>query len=277
MGQPRRGRRADRHHRLRPGRPRRRRVRAGPRPSVPTVSAGDSFGEIESTKSVSDVYAPVSGIVVEVNEALADGPQVAQRGSLRRRLDLHDPHERPGAVRRPARRRLPTRRSSRADDGLRLLQPLRPSQPARQQLLLELRLAARRQRRPHDHAHRRRPAAGRPGAGRRCRGAHGRPTRRQGGADRPLGHAGRRPLRPRRPTSPASAGIPTARSCSTTSPCPVATPRSSAPTEGYVVTDAGSLNGTYVNQERIDRAVLHHGDELQVGKFRLVLFERADA
>jgi pSer/pThr/pTyr-binding forkhead associated (FHA) protein len=46
--------------------------------------------------------------------------------------------------------------------------------------------------------------------------------------------------------------------------------------EGYVVTDAGSLNGTYVNQERIDRAVLHHGDELQVGKFRLVLFEKSD-
>jgi pSer/pThr/pTyr-binding forkhead associated (FHA) protein len=47
--------------------------------------------------------------------------------------------------------------------------------------------------------------------------------------------------------------------------------------EGYVVSDAGSLNGTYVNQERIDRAVLRHGDELQIGKFRLVLFERADA
>ncbi|MBA3289164.1 MAG: FHA domain-containing protein [Acidimicrobiia bacterium] len=46
--------------------------------------------------------------------------------------------------------------------------------------------------------------------------------------------------------------------------------------EGYVVSDAGSLNGTYVNQERIDRAVLRHGDELQVGKFRLVLFERSD-
>jgi pSer/pThr/pTyr-binding forkhead associated (FHA) protein len=46
--------------------------------------------------------------------------------------------------------------------------------------------------------------------------------------------------------------------------------------EGYVVTDAGSLNGTYVNHERIERAVLHHGDELQVGKFRLVLFERSD-
>jgi pSer/pThr/pTyr-binding forkhead associated (FHA) protein len=46
--------------------------------------------------------------------------------------------------------------------------------------------------------------------------------------------------------------------------------------DGYVVTDAGSLNGTYVNQERIDQAVLQHGDELQVGKFRLVLFERTD-
>lgn len=46
--------------------------------------------------------------------------------------------------------------------------------------------------------------------------------------------------------------------------------------DGYVVSDAGSLNGTYVNQERTERAVLHHGDELQVGKFRLVLFERAD-
>jgi pSer/pThr/pTyr-binding forkhead associated (FHA) protein len=46
--------------------------------------------------------------------------------------------------------------------------------------------------------------------------------------------------------------------------------------DGYVVTDAGSLNGTYVNQERIDETLLHHGDELQVGKFRLVLFERSD-
>jgi len=46
--------------------------------------------------------------------------------------------------------------------------------------------------------------------------------------------------------------------------------------EGYVVSDAGSLNGTYLNQERVDRAVLHHGDELQIGKFRLVLFERSD-
>jgi pSer/pThr/pTyr-binding forkhead associated (FHA) protein len=47
--------------------------------------------------------------------------------------------------------------------------------------------------------------------------------------------------------------------------------------EGHVVSDAGSLNGTYVNQERIDRVVLRHGDELQIGKFRLVFFERPDA
>ncbi len=41
-----------------------------------TVAAGASFGEVESTKSVSDVYAPVSGTVVAVNEALADSPDL---------------------------------------------------------------------------------------------------------------------------------------------------------------------------------------------------------
>lgn len=46
--------------------------------------------------------------------------------------------------------------------------------------------------------------------------------------------------------------------------------------QGYLVADEGSLNGTYINQERVDRAFLRHGDELQIGKFRLVLFERAD-
>ena len=40
-----------------------------------TVSAGDSFGEVESTKSVSDVYAPVSGTVVAVNDALSATPE----------------------------------------------------------------------------------------------------------------------------------------------------------------------------------------------------------
>lgn len=40
------------------------------------VKAADSFGEVESTKSVSDLFAPVGGRVIEVNEALADAPQL---------------------------------------------------------------------------------------------------------------------------------------------------------------------------------------------------------
>jgi pSer/pThr/pTyr-binding forkhead associated (FHA) protein len=42
--------------------------------------------------------------------------------------------------------------------------------------------------------------------------------------------------------------------------------------DGYLVRDSGSLNGTYVNRERIDEAVLSTGDEVQVGKFRLVYY-----
>ena len=40
------------------------------------VIAGASISEIESTKSVSDIYAPVSGTVVETNEALQDSPEL---------------------------------------------------------------------------------------------------------------------------------------------------------------------------------------------------------
>ena len=46
---------------------------------VPTagtkVTAGESFSEVESTKSVSDIYAPVTGEVVEVNDDLGDAPE----------------------------------------------------------------------------------------------------------------------------------------------------------------------------------------------------------
>lgn len=46
---------------------------------VPAVGAavtrGSSISEVESTKSVSDIYAPVTGTVVEVNDELADAPQ----------------------------------------------------------------------------------------------------------------------------------------------------------------------------------------------------------
>ncbi|HZU21015.1 MAG TPA: FHA domain-containing protein [Gaiellaceae bacterium] len=41
----------------------------------------------------------------------------------------------------------------------------------------------------------------------------------------------------------------------------------------YVVEDQGSLNGTFVNRRRIDRAPLHEGDELQVGKYRMTFIE----
>jgi hypothetical protein len=40
---------------------------------------------------------------------------------------------------------------------------------------------------------------------------------------------------------------------------------------GFVVRDVGSLNGTYVNKERIDASPLATGDEVQIGKFRLVV------
>lgn len=40
------------------------------------LAAGEAFGEVESTKSVSDVYAPVAGTVEAVNEALADTPDL---------------------------------------------------------------------------------------------------------------------------------------------------------------------------------------------------------
>ncbi|WP_190815255.1 glycogen accumulation regulator GarA [Saccharopolyspora pogona] len=38
----------------------------------------------------------------------------------------------------------------------------------------------------------------------------------------------------------------------------------------FVVVDVGSLNGTYVNREPVDTSVLANGDEVQIGKFRLV-------
>ena len=40
--------------------------------------------------------------------------------------------------------------------------------------------------------------------------------------------------------------------------------------DGYAVRDVGSLNGTYVNRDRIDEIALHDADEVQIGKFRLV-------
>lgn len=40
--------------------------------------------------------------------------------------------------------------------------------------------------------------------------------------------------------------------------------------QSFTVVDVGSLNGTYVNREPVDSATLSNGDEVQIGKFRLV-------
>jgi len=40
-----------------------------------TVQAGDEAGVVESVKAASDIYAPVSGEIIEINEALADSPE----------------------------------------------------------------------------------------------------------------------------------------------------------------------------------------------------------
>ncbi|WP_307173994.1 FHA domain-containing protein [Streptomyces africanus] len=40
----------------------------------------------------------------------------------------------------------------------------------------------------------------------------------------------------------------------------------------FTVADVGSLNGTYVNRERIDQVALNNGDEVQIGKYRLVFY-----
>ncbi len=40
-----------------------------------TVTAGESFGDVESVKAVSDLICPVSGVICEVNEALEDAPE----------------------------------------------------------------------------------------------------------------------------------------------------------------------------------------------------------
>ena len=45
-------------------------------PDLETISSGDSFGTIEAVKTVSDMFAPCSGKVIEINEKLADEPQL---------------------------------------------------------------------------------------------------------------------------------------------------------------------------------------------------------
>ena len=61
------------------------------------VGKGDSFGEVESTKSVSDVYAPVSGTVVAVNDALDGTPEALNQDPYGNgwlcEIEMSDPSE----------------------------------------------------------------------------------------------------------------------------------------------------------------------------------------
>lgn len=68
---------------------------------LPEVGAiytvGDSFGVIESVKSVSDLYAPLTGKVLEVNEALQDHPEMVTESPYERgwivKFEIDDPSE----------------------------------------------------------------------------------------------------------------------------------------------------------------------------------------
>ena len=43
--------------------------------------------------------------------------------------------------------------------------------------------------------------------------------------------------------------------------------------QGWTVADVGSLNGSYVNRNRIDQHLLVTGDEVQIGKYRFLFFQ----
>jgi glycine cleavage system H protein len=60
------------------------------------LSAGKSFGTVESVKAVSDIYAPASGTVTEVNEGLATSPESVNKdahGSWMMKITLKNPKE----------------------------------------------------------------------------------------------------------------------------------------------------------------------------------------
>ncbi|MCZ7662017.1 MAG: glycine cleavage system protein GcvH [Thermoleophilia bacterium] len=67
-------------------------------PEVGTeVSAGASYAEVESVKAVSDVYAPLSGAIVEVNEEVIDAPETINESPYENgwliKVKLSDPSE----------------------------------------------------------------------------------------------------------------------------------------------------------------------------------------
>ena len=60
------------------------------------VTANEDFGAVESVKAASDLISPVSGVVVEVNEALADAPELLKKDAYENwiiKVKMDDPEE----------------------------------------------------------------------------------------------------------------------------------------------------------------------------------------
>ena len=60
------------------------------------VTAGEEFGAVESVKAASDLYSPVSGTVVEINEALIDNPRLVNEDAMKNwiiKVELSNPEE----------------------------------------------------------------------------------------------------------------------------------------------------------------------------------------
>ena len=60
------------------------------------VEAGEEFGAVESVKAASDLYSPVSGTVVEINEALEDQPELINEDAYEAwiiKVEMTDPSE----------------------------------------------------------------------------------------------------------------------------------------------------------------------------------------
>nr|WP_315091056.1 glycine cleavage system protein GcvH [uncultured Alloprevotella sp.] len=60
------------------------------------ISAGDSFGSVESVKAASDLTSPISGVVVEINDVLEDEPELINKDAYSNwliKIKLSDPSE----------------------------------------------------------------------------------------------------------------------------------------------------------------------------------------
>ena len=77
-----------------------------------TVQKDSKMGEIESVKSVSDLFVPVSGEVIETNQDVIDHPERGERGPARSGVDGARPHVRPLGSGRAAHQRAVRQRDS---------------------------------------------------------------------------------------------------------------------------------------------------------------------